>query len=1145
MQIFAIRQNSADNRTMPSLQGRLISTLIACLLILLFLPSGKLSAQTVTLTAQRISLKNAFRQIEQQTGYSFLVNTDLLKTAKKVSFDLKEATIKQAMDACMKGQELTYRIKEKIVYIKKKEKKAEPPVNKNIVAYDPSLVHGRVVDSAGNPLEGASIEVRGAQRGRVVAAADGSFDISGLQNGDTLLISYISYKDYQLVYKGPDNYLYIRMAESQNLLDATQVQAYGTTTRRFSTGDISTVTAEDIAKQPVSNIALALQGRVPGLLVTPQGGGSPGARVTLQVRGQNTLGSTASTLVDDEPLIIVDGIPTALQNNNMVQQLNSFIAGSGLSPLNYINPADVQSISVLKDADATAIYGSQGANGVIVITTKRGTAGKTRMNLNVQTGPNAPTDNLHMMNTGQYLTLRKKAIQTDGIEMDKLLDYQKDYFEDLLHFDSSKYTDWVNKFFNNNPTNTDLHLSLSGGSGSDSYILSGGYTHSAYNLPGDYADNRFSLHSGAHHSSLNHKFSIDFAADVSYDKNNTSAVTSAGQAMVLPPNYPDMFTPSGDLAWDYNGRPLTQQLFADLKRPYSMEAFNLGTSLNINYEILPGLKMGILAGYSRTDNKEYGANPKAAQDPHGTSFNISADFANSVAQSINIEPQLNYRKYIGNGILTALIGGTYKKSFSSQNEQTGYNYSDDAFIHSIEGAQQIYAYDDNQVYKYVGGFARLNYTYASKYILNLTGRRDGSSNFGPNQQFGNFGSVGVGWIFSEESAFKKLLPFISFGKLSGNYGTNGSDGVAAYQYQSFYKIYANNSIQFQGIVPLVPNNLYNPYYTWASKHALNIHMDLGFLQDRVLLGASWYQNRTGNQLTSYPLPNLTGFTSVVENMDASVQDRGIELTLTTKNIKRPHFQWNSTFNFTMNRSKLLAFPNLEKSAYYGTYEVGKPLSFVYGFKFAGLNDTTGLFQYYKADGTITSKGLSFTKVARGGDFMPIGNSEPDFYGGFGNDFTYKGLSLSIFFEFKKRFAKNYMAALYSTGGPGSERNYPVSILDQIWSGPGDAGAVLQRPSTYTSIGTNGGDAYYGGYYFSTSSGAYSDVFYARLKTLALSYQLPEKWVKAMHMQNFSVFVNAQNVLTFTNYEFGDPEYPGQLYGLPTQRIISCGLNLGL
>lgn len=1146
MQIFASRQNSVNGRVMPLFSRFLGPFFFLFVLFAIMLPTEKITAQRVNLKVEKVTLKNAFRQIEQQTGYSFLVKADLLKSASRVSLNLKDATISQAMDACVKGQDLTYKIKEKIIYIKAKEqKKSTMQSLKSGSGYDPTVVHGRVADTLGNPLESASIEVRGSTKSRVVSAADGSFDISPLRKGDTLLVSYISYKDKIIVYDGASNYLYIRLDISQNMLDATQVQAYGTTTRRFSTGSISTVTAEEIARQPVSNIALALQGRVPGLLVTPKGGGIPGAKVALQVRGQNTIGSTPSAIIEDEPLIIVDGIPTALQNNNMVRQLNSFIASSGLSPLNYLNPADIESVSVLKDADATAIYGSQGANGVIVITTKRGKAGKTRVSLNVQTGPNSPTENLKMLNTAQYLALRRKAIESDSMDLNTIPSYLNSAFEDLLFFDSTKNTDWVHEFFNGNPMNTDMHLSVSGGSGTDSYIISAGYTHTPYNLPGNFADNRLSLHTGAHHSSLNHKLSIDFSSDFSYDKNNNSSTASPGQAMVLPPNYPDMFNTAGDLNWSYNGVALTRQLFAAVKQPYSMEAFNLGTSLNVSYEVLPGLKVGVLAGYSRTDNKEFGATPKSAQDPNSNSINITADFANTVSQSIDIEPQLNFRKYIGNGILTALVGGTYKKNFSNMNEQKGNYYSDDAFIHSIEGAKQVENYDASTIYKYVGAFARLNYIYANKYILNLTGRRDGSSNFGPRHQFGNFGSLGLGWIFSEERAFKEALPFISFGKLSANYGTNGSDGVAAYMYQPFYKIYSNNSTQFQGTVPLVPNNLYNPDYTWASKHALNIHMDLGLLEDRVLLGVSWYQNRTSNQLTSYPLPYLTGFTSVVENMDAKTQDRGLEFTVSTRNIQHKHFRWTTTFNFSANRSKLLAFPDLEHSAYYGTYEIGKPLSSIYGFKYAGVNPTTGLFEYYKADGSITSTDLSFTKVARGGDFMPIGTTEPSFYGGLGNDFTYKGFSLSVFFEFKKSLAKNYLSAIYSMGGPGALNNYPADLLGEIWSGAGDNSAVMQRVSTNTSYTAIGSAAAKALYYFSSSSGAYSDDFYVRLKTLSLSYQFPENWVKSMHMQNFSVFVNMQNVLTFTNYKFGDPEMPGFIYGIPTQRIISCGLSLGL
>lgn len=1099
-------------------------------------------AQKVTLQKNNASLQSIFSEIRNQTGYDFLGDANLIRQANPINIYVKDASLKEVLEQCFQNQDLTYTIEEKTVIVKRKSIAFIDKMNV-LISPPPIIITGKVTNDKGEPLVGVPIIIKGTAKG-VITDANGNYRLQVDPNDKVLIFSHMGMSKQEIEIKGR-TVINVVMIIEVSKLDEVQVVAYGTTTRRYNVGSVSTVSGQEIAQQPVSNLLLALQGRVPGLLITPTGGGIPGATVSLQVRGQNTLKtSISSPLLYDTPLIIVDGIPTASQNKNEVQLLNSFIAGSGLSPLNNINPADIESVSVLKDADATSIYGSQGANGVIVITTKRGKAGKTAFNININTGPNSPAQSLDLLNTQQYVHLRKQALQLDGIALTDT--YAASQLKDLLVYDTTKYTNWVKKFFNRNPMNVDIHMSLSGGSAENTYILSGGYTRTAYNLPGNFADNRFTFHSGAHHVSVNHKFTIDFGTDISYGKNNSSVSASPGQAMALSPNSPDMFTSSGNLVWEYKGVQISQ-MFAQLQQPYDMQLFTLQSSIKMDYEVISGLKVGILAGYSRSDTKEYSAIPKGTQDP-ADNLDNSAAFGLSIGQSINIEPQLNYRKNIGKGRFSALLGGTYKKTSGYGNNQVISNYPDDALLHTIQAgdASTLMVSDYSNIYKYVGVFARLNYIYNNKYILNLTGRRDGSSNFGPNHQFGNFASVGLGWIFSEEKAFQKLA-FISYGKLAGNYGTNGTDGVAAYRYQPFWKILNSTPTSFQGTIPLIPNNLYNPDYSWAAKRAMSLSLDLGFLKNCILINGTWYQNRTVKQVTSYPLPSQTGFTSVVQNVDAKVQDRGLEITISTKNIQGKYFSWTSSFNISGNRNKLLAFPNLASSPYAGLYEIGQSMNALSGFKYAGINPTTGLFQFYKGDGkTIVSSGLSYSLASQGGDMVRCGNGEPDFYGGLANSFTYKGLSVSLFFQFSKSYAQNYLAAIYgSGGGPGSESNQSSYVLGKIWLQPGDQNAVFQRPTTgaYSPDASPlASQAQRAAVYFMNSTGAYSDDFYVRLKNVSISYQLSDKWIKTMYMTSCNIFVNAQNVLTFTNYKFGDPEMPGRLYGIPTQRIVSAGLS---
>jgi TonB-linked SusC/RagA family outer membrane protein len=1150
MRNFGIRQ------TMPSWQEpnhqmllTMKLTIVLMTVALLRVQAGVFS-QNVNLTGKDMTLKKIFSVINKQTGYDFFYDRELLKSAKPVTLDVKNAPIQDVLRLCFADQPLGYDIQSKTVFVTKKAVPAEPVVSPVLQTGDglpPSMdIHGRVVDSLGNPLQGASILIKGEKRGGSTDAK-GDFLIRSAGDHPVLVVSYRGFATQEIqLTQPPVKALIITLHQTSDPLDAVQIIAYGTSSRRFSVGDIASVTAEDIAQQPVTNVAEALEGRIPGLLVSPMGGGIPGATVNLQVRGQNTVQpSFNSPIIYSQPLIILDGVPTANQNNSQLQLDNSFTGLVGLSPLNNLNPADIESITVLKDADATSIYGSQGANGVMVITTKRGHAGKTAFTLNINTTPNSPAVNLQMLNTTQYLQLRRETLSLDGVSLTD--PNVAASVPDLLKYDTTRYTNWFKQFFDRVPVTNDVHATVSGGSGSDSYILSGGFTNTPYNLPGGFADRRLTLHTGAHHASVDHKFTVDFGVDMGYDKNNAPFSASPGQAMSLVPDYPAMSTPSGALVWQYNGVVLPKQILAALKNPYDDEVFSLNSSIKMDYEIIPGLKVGGLAGYSRTDNKEYSANPAAAQDPSYTPFTY-ANFGNSVNQSVDIEPQLNYQKYIHNGMLTGLLGGTYKESLSASNQQNGSNYADDGLLTSIEGAKSVINTDNSSIYKYVGAFARVNYIYASKYIINLTGRRDGSSNFGPTHRFGSFGSVGLGWIFSEEAGFKKTLPFVSFGKLSGDYGTNGTDGVAPYMYQPFYRVLTSTPPQFQGITPIVPNNVSNPNYTWASKRAINLHLDLGFIHDRILIGGSWYQSRTGNQLVSYPLPYITGFSSVVQNLNAKVQNRGVEITVNTKNIQHKNFTWNTTFNISTTRNKLLSFPNLASSPYAPIYAIGKPTNLIYGFKYAGINDTTGLFQFYKGDGkTKTSSNLTYSPASLGGDEFPLAVQQANFYGGMGNTFTYKAFTLSLFIQFSKAVQFNYMKAIYGAGGIGGANNVPTFVLNKIWMHQGDKDAIFQRPTTgiYSSTASPlGGEAQQMIQAFDASSGALSNDTYVRLKTLAVSYKLPAKWINPVRMQNGSVFLRVQNLLTFSNYKFGDPELPGQLYGIPTQRAVSGGISLG-
>lgn len=1132
---------NANGKTLPCLSTKtlLIMKFTVVFLLAAFLQAKAVTyAQNVSLNVRNASLSQVLGEIKKQSGYNFFYNDAMVKTGILVTIDIKSVPVEDALKLALRNQPLTFSIVNKTVVLK--DKMLQPDFT--AVLPPPEEFHGRVADSLGSPLIGATVRVKGTKE-LVITDGNGFFILKKVDDEQILIISFTGYTTKEVPVKQPGrnerNYSFT-LQRSTNPLDEVQVIAYGTNTKRFNIGSVSTVSAADIKTSGATNITNALNGRVPGMEVTLNSG-VPGARHLLQVRGQNTLSPSAASIAYDQPLIIVDGVPFPSQNADISMLLTNFNSGTGgFSALNGLNPSDIESISVLKDADATSIYGSQGANGVVVITTKKGKPGRNKVNVNVVTGPSKLSRGLDMMNTQQYLNMRHQAIINDSISA---FPSDPSYFQDLQVYDTTKYTDFTKKYFGGTANSTDAHLSISGGSTYNTFMVSAGYTRQTYNFPGDFKDQRYSLHSSLSTRSFNNKFKADFGSDFSYGSNNAPGSTSVGKAMMTVPDHPDMMDAKGNLVWNYKGVDVSNnQLLAFLKQPFNVQNFLFNNYLRLSYQIIPGLNVTANAGYSMNMSKQYSANPVSSFKPGSTT--ASAGFARSDYQTINLEPQIDYTKNFGDGVLSILVGGTYKKVNNTSSEQFGTGYTDDALLQTISAATSISAEDAATLYKYVGGFGRINYQWKEKYIVNLTGRRDGSSNFGPGRRFGSFGSAGLGWIISEEHFFDGFKPVLSFAKISGNYGTNGSDGNAPYNYQPYWRVQSIGSTpNFDNTRPYIANNLLNPNYSWASKHSINLGLDLGFMDDRILMNLTYYRNRTSNQLTSYTLPTQTGFSSVIQNMNATLQDKGLELTISTRNITGKDFNWTTQFNISGNRNKLIAFPGLEKSPYNATYAIGKSTSLIYGFKTVGVNDTTGVFQYYNSKGGTTYL-PSYSNINSGGDMQAIANAQTDFFGGLNNSFTYRNWGLSLFFKFSKAMARNYLAGLqYASPLPGGQINLPAFMENMFWKQPGD-NAPLQRLTTgYYGAARNGQLAQRAGNYFTNSDAVYSDNTYLRLKSVYLTYSLSASSLKKIGIQGCTFNITAQNLFTITNYKFGDPEMPGTLYTVPLQRIITGGFSL--
>ena len=491
-----------------------------------------------------------------------------------------------------------------------------------------------------------------------------------------------------------------------------------------------------------------------------------------------------------------------------------------------------------------------------------------------------------------------------------------------------------------------------------------------------------------------------------------------------------------------------------------------------------------------------------------------------------IEPQLDYKLNIGKGIFTTLIGGTFLENNSSFQQMIATGFISDALLEDIQAASSVTPTSSAAQYNYQAIFTRLNYNWQDKYLLNVTARRDGSSRFGPDKQFGNFGAIGAAWIFSKEDFFHNSVPWLSFGKLRASYGTTGNDQIGDYQYLDLYTTTTYPYNNTQGIYPA---NLFNPQLAWEIDKKLEGGLELGFLNERILLQASYYRNQSGNQLVQTPVSSVTGFFSTPANLPAVVQNSGGEFILTTVNIKSKNFSWSTTINLTIPRNKLVSFPGLASSPYAGTFIEGQSISILHVYHLIGVNDTTGIFQYASAKGVSTSNPNPST------DRNTIIDMTPKYYGGMQNSFVYKGFSLDFFFQFSKRIGENILYGYNQM--PGTMVNQPVDVLDR-WQQPGDKAPYQQYSQNFSSKVYKARNPFNQ----KQSDAQFGDASFIRLKNLAISWQFPEPLKHKLHLENCRVFFQGQNLFIVTKYFGIDPESQGT--GLPPLRVLTGGIQIG-
>ncbi len=1099
---------------------RLLQHLRTCCVLLVVLVTTTLMAQgaarqeildiEVTISLKEVTLKQALQEIETIAKVKFVYSRSYLKLDERVTIEAAGKKLGHLLEELLTPREIKFSVhdKENFVVLTQAKMRGElqmDPLGRTDGEAKLAIrVSGRVIDESGNAMTGVNVVEKGTTNG-TSTDADGKYSLD-VGDQSVLVFSFIGYKSVEESVAGR-SVIDISMEEDKSVLDPVLVNAgYWKVSEREQTGSIARVTSDEIKQQPVGNPMAAMIGRMPGVNIQ-QVSGMAGSGFSVQIRGQNSLRDNGNF-----PLYIVDGVPFPATSLS----LDSSPLGDP-SPLNSINPADIESIEVLKDADATAIYGTRGANGVVLITTKKGSPGKTKLDLNVYTGVGKVGNFMKLLNTEQYLTMRHEAHKNDGYPIDPFWE------PDLTQWDSTRYTDWQKVLIGGTSRITSAQLSFSGGNANTQFNVGTGFYSEGSVFPGNFGDKKLSAHVSLSHQSPNKKFTLGFQNNLVIDNNSLPMIDLTTTALSLPPNAPALYNDDGSLNWANSTWPLFTHPLSYTIAKYSVTSQNLVTNLNLGYEIVPGLKLKTSVGYNTLASKSLQLAPIAANDPV---FNLTAGFSdhtNTLNQTWIVEPQAEYQREIAGGHLSALVGSTLQQTTRGLDAIRAY-INNDALIENIGSAFRLNALRSSFTdYKYASLFARINYNLKGKYIFNATARRDGSSRFGMSHQFANFGALGAAWVFSEE--FFKNSSIVSFGKLRGSFGLTGSDQIPDYGYLESYTAIPN---PYQGTSGLVPARLANPYYSWEKTTKAELAVDLSFVRDRFGLSAAYYRNESSNQLVGYALPTMTGFSSVQYNLPAVVRNTGVEIVLRSANVATDGFNWNTSISLTVPKNKLVAYPNIESSPNSSAWIIGKSLNETRMFHYIGVDPETGLYSYQ--DYNNNGSGTNFPA-----DMQVSKKLGQNYYGALTNNIQYRGFDLSFVFQFVNQTSRNFLASLSAFGVPGNATNQPVEVMSR-WQQPGDVTNIQKF--------TNDTPGYLAYLNASYSDHLIVDASFVKLKNVSLSYTLPKALTETLKLSSVRVYVQGQNLLTFTKFTGLDPEFPIPT-NLPPLRVLTGGIQVSI
>ncbi|MEM8899051.1 MAG: TonB-dependent receptor [Bacteroidota bacterium] len=992
-------------------------------------------------------------------------------------------------------------------------------------AYGQKTITGQVNDENG-PLPGASVLIKGTTVG-AFTNAQGFFSLEVPDNNAVLLISFLG-KVSQEIVVGTDDAFSVTMVNDAMALEEVIITGFGSTIKRDLTGNIAKVDGKDIENVPVTSFESALQGRAAGVFVSKQNG-KLGNGINIRIRG------SASVTASNEPLYVVDGIVITSDNQSSIIGVTPTTPTATTSPLADLNFNDIESIEILKDASAAAIYGSRASNGVVIITTKQGAAGKTNFNVGYSIGFSEPSRRREWLNGQEYTELWEEAFNNvanaDGLVFGLSANEWRD--RRIPGWDQNNDTDWQEEAFDDDAGFQQIDINASGGTDRTRFYISG----SMLDQVGIMIGNDFERFSGRlnldHQTSDNIKIGmkLSLARTINGRVSSDNSFATPLQLVALPPvqpkNDPDNPEELFDRTVYFNGLLFEDNVFQ------RQTVFRSLGNVYFDWQFLSSLSFRTEFGVDfLSQNEETYFNSRVARSTGQNNGRGENTFRHVLNYSTN--NYFTYNQLFGEHSVNAVLGMSFQESTNDFAQVAGINFPNDDFRKLASAAEINEGTSIGTIFNIVSYFIRANYKFQNKYLVSASARIDGDSRFGEDERYGFFPSASVGWILSEES-FLSENPVLSFLKLRASYGVTGNTPIANFPSRGLW----GGAAAYGGNSGISPTQVKNPDLKWENTTQIDIGIDFGFFDDRISGEVDYYVKNTDDLLLNVNVPSTTGFATQLRNV-GELQNSGFEFVLNSENLIGD-FRWSTSLNFAANTNEITDLQGqIIEGGFINRAVEGQAIGVFFAPEYAGVDPENGDALYYLntelADG---GRDRNTTNNINDAERVVIGDPNPDFIYGMNNTFSWKGIDLAIFIQGVQGNDIYNGGGFFQLDGFGWFDNQDKRVLDR-WQQPGDQTDIPQ-------LRFLGGSA--------ESSRFLSDGSYLRLKTVTLGYTLPQSITSRVGIDKVRLYATGQNLAIWTDYEGWDPEVNADyiagniglgndFYSGPQARTIVFGASVG-